>query len=167
MAKRTEPYAGPFPRSKHSHRCNTCNEASYCYKQQCAKPQLTESCPSCTHRSGLKPVPSTVKCSNCLEQVPTTEAVRQDIGERSFNFHATCHSKLFGAPVPAEPFLVWLAAVDAEMQRLYAITMTELEGADAPRLRSWFAAGDDPKETAEEYGEEYELIRADFYKSGI
>lgn len=47
--KRTEPYTGPFPRGKHSHRCANCNDgrAVACYKTQCTRPQLTDTCGWC------------------------------------------------------------------------------------------------------------------------
>ncbi len=46
------PYAGPFPRKRHSHRCTGCRRwgqlnAVACYKAQCARPQLTHRCSSC------------------------------------------------------------------------------------------------------------------------
>lgn len=46
--KRSEPYAGPFPRGKHSHRCMTCGgNAVACYKAKCTKPQTTSACQWC------------------------------------------------------------------------------------------------------------------------
>jgi len=51
--KRTEPYSGPFPRKKHSHRCKGCEQKFYqlnavaCYKSHCTKPQLVETCSWC------------------------------------------------------------------------------------------------------------------------
>lgn len=40
-------YAGPFPRKKHSHRCEKCGEASYCYQTGCKLPQRLEICRWC------------------------------------------------------------------------------------------------------------------------
>lgn len=53
--KRTDPYTGPFPRKRHSHRCRGCEargqyNAVACYKSQCAKPQLVVSCSWCAGR---------------------------------------------------------------------------------------------------------------------
>lgn len=50
--KQTEPYAGPFPRKRHFHRCETCwatrkQGAVYCYKTKCSKPQSSEDCALC------------------------------------------------------------------------------------------------------------------------
>lgn len=50
--KRTEPYTGPFPRKRHSHRCKGCEQrgqlnAVACYKSRCTRPQLTETCAWC------------------------------------------------------------------------------------------------------------------------
>lgn len=52
-AKRTEPYAGPFPRKRHSHRCSGCaakhgqlNPVG-CYKKNCSRPQVVQSCGWC------------------------------------------------------------------------------------------------------------------------
>jgi hypothetical protein len=49
---RNEPYTGPFPRPRHSHRCENCWEsrrqgAVYCYKQNCKRAQRIESCEVC------------------------------------------------------------------------------------------------------------------------
>ncbi len=40
-------YAGPFPRGKHSHRCQTCGQGTYCYKAECKLPQKIELCRWC------------------------------------------------------------------------------------------------------------------------
>lgn len=46
--KRSEPYNGPFPRGKHSHRCLQCGgNAVACYKAQCTVPQTTGNCKYC------------------------------------------------------------------------------------------------------------------------
>lgn len=50
--KRTDPYAGPFPRKRHSHRCKTCEtrgqiNAVACYKSRCTRPQTAETCSWC------------------------------------------------------------------------------------------------------------------------
>ena len=42
-----QPYAGPFPRKKHSHRCDQCGNATYCYVGQCKQPQKLEICRWC------------------------------------------------------------------------------------------------------------------------
>ena len=47
----TDPYTGPFPRSRHSHRCKECGDAVACYKSKCTLPQRVELCGWC------KPVP--------------------------------------------------------------------------------------------------------------
>ena len=51
MSKK-EPYNGPFPRKKHSHKCLGCVprgqiNAVACYKAHCTKPQLTDTCNWC------------------------------------------------------------------------------------------------------------------------
>lgn len=53
MAKRTDPYTGPFPRKRHSHKCIKCEERGQyasvaCYKSQCTRPQTTQQCSWCT-----------------------------------------------------------------------------------------------------------------------
>ncbi len=47
--KRTDPYTGPYPRKRHSHRCLGCHDrnAVACYKSHCTKPQLVTSCMWC------------------------------------------------------------------------------------------------------------------------
>ena len=51
--KRSDPYEGPFPRKKHSHKCAGCatrigqTNAVACYKQHCTRPQHTETCSWC------------------------------------------------------------------------------------------------------------------------
>jgi hypothetical protein len=50
--KRTDVYAGPWPRKRHSHRCEGCARrgqlnAVACYKARCARPQLTAQCALC------------------------------------------------------------------------------------------------------------------------
>ena len=51
--KRTDPYTGPFPRKRHSHKCKSCEEkfgqynAVACYKSQCTRPQAVETCSWC------------------------------------------------------------------------------------------------------------------------
>ena len=40
-------YPGPFPRKKHSHRCETCGAGVYCYKTACSKPQRIAVCNYC------------------------------------------------------------------------------------------------------------------------
>lgn len=58
--KRTEPYTGPFPRKRHSHRCKGCEvtvgqfNAVACYKKHCTKPQLVETCEWCKSRKGVQ-----------------------------------------------------------------------------------------------------------------
>jgi hypothetical protein len=52
LPQREQPYTGPFPRKRHSHRCAGCVRrgqlaAVACYKTQCASPQLTQSCAWC------------------------------------------------------------------------------------------------------------------------
>jgi hypothetical protein len=47
----TKPYDGPFPRPRHSHRCQACECAVYCYKSQCTKPQSEVECSSCAWHS--------------------------------------------------------------------------------------------------------------------
>lgn len=47
--KRAQPYAGPFPRGKHSHKCLKCEtrgryNAVACYKSKCTRAQLTSTC---------------------------------------------------------------------------------------------------------------------------
>ena len=56
---RSMPYAGPFPRGRHSHKCKGCEtrgqyNAVACYKSKCTKPQLTATCAWCerTFRQG-------------------------------------------------------------------------------------------------------------------
>jgi hypothetical protein len=48
---RSQPYTGPFPRGKHSHKCKGCEQrgqyAVACYKSKCAKPQLVATCEFC------------------------------------------------------------------------------------------------------------------------
>lgn len=56
--KRTLPYAGPFPRGKHSHKCASCEErgqynAVACYKSKCTKPQLTATCSWCAQHYAM------------------------------------------------------------------------------------------------------------------
>jgi len=51
--KRTEPYTGPFPRKRHSHKCLKCIErgqvnAVACYRSHCTKPQTTDHCAWCS-----------------------------------------------------------------------------------------------------------------------
>ena len=41
------PYSGPFPRGKHSHRCQKCGQATYCYKTGCKLPQKIQKCRWC------------------------------------------------------------------------------------------------------------------------
>ncbi len=58
--KRTEPYAGPFPRGKHSHKCAGCEtrgqyNAVACYKSQCRRPQLTAMCECCARHFANSP----------------------------------------------------------------------------------------------------------------
>ena len=36
-----------LPRKKHSHRCQRCNSAVYCYRSQCQKPQRVATCQYC------------------------------------------------------------------------------------------------------------------------
>lgn len=48
--KRTEPYAGPWPRGKHSHRCASCGDAVACYRPHCTRAQLTSVCPWCERK---------------------------------------------------------------------------------------------------------------------
>jgi hypothetical protein len=50
--KQTDPYTGPFPRKRHSHRCLFCNppNSTWCYKSKCTQPQRTESCILCRLR---------------------------------------------------------------------------------------------------------------------
>lgn len=50
--KKTDPYTGPFPRKKHSHKCLGCiprgqYNAVACYKKGCTMPQTTETCSWC------------------------------------------------------------------------------------------------------------------------
>ena len=53
---KTDPYAGPFPRGRHSHRCINCGgNAVACYKKQCSRPQLTETCAWCKPSTIGKP----------------------------------------------------------------------------------------------------------------
>ena len=40
----------PAKRKKHSHRCQTCGHAVYCYKGGCTKPQRIEACENCKNR---------------------------------------------------------------------------------------------------------------------
>lgn len=47
-------YAGPFPRKKHSHRCKTCGQGTYCYKARCTKPQRVEQCFWCMRTNAEK-----------------------------------------------------------------------------------------------------------------
>lgn len=47
QGKLAEPYNGPFPRGKHSHRCATCGDAVACYKAQCRMPQRVHQCRWC------------------------------------------------------------------------------------------------------------------------
>ncbi len=54
---RSLPYAGPFPRGRHSHRCKGCElrngqGAVACYKSKCTKPQLVAECEWCRGRNG-------------------------------------------------------------------------------------------------------------------
>jgi hypothetical protein len=47
-----EPYTGPFPRKKHSHKCLGCVprgqlNAVACYKVHCTKPKVTDTCEWC------------------------------------------------------------------------------------------------------------------------
>ena len=49
---RSRPYAGPFPRGKHSHHCRGCESRGQinsvaCYKSKCTAPQLTATCSWC------------------------------------------------------------------------------------------------------------------------
>ena len=45
---RSLPYAGPFPRKRHSHRCLNCGgNPVACYKTQCTKAQTTSTCVYC------------------------------------------------------------------------------------------------------------------------
>lgn len=53
---KTEPYAGPFPRKRHAHRCLNCRahgqtNAVACYKAQCTLAPTVETCRWC------RPVP--------------------------------------------------------------------------------------------------------------
>jgi hypothetical protein len=50
--KPTEPYAGPFPRKRHSHHCHGCaakhgSRRTACYKAHCAKASVVDTCASC------------------------------------------------------------------------------------------------------------------------
>ena len=50
--KRTDPYDGPFPRKRHSHKCTGCEKhgqhnAVACYKSKCTRPQKVSSCGWC------------------------------------------------------------------------------------------------------------------------
>jgi hypothetical protein len=50
--KRTDPYDGPFPRKRHSHKCKSCvargqYNSVACYKSHCTRPQLTDTCSWC------------------------------------------------------------------------------------------------------------------------
>jgi len=54
---RSQPYAGPFPRGKHSHRCKGCEArngqgAVACYRAKCTRPQLTATCSWCASYYG-------------------------------------------------------------------------------------------------------------------
>jgi hypothetical protein len=50
--KRTAPYAGSFPRGKHSHRCINCDDSRgvACYKSHCTRPQVVDTCPWCASK---------------------------------------------------------------------------------------------------------------------
>ena len=61
--KRTDPYSGPFPRKRHSHRCLGCAERPYasdravaCYKSHCTMPQLVFECSYCRKLNAYTPV---------------------------------------------------------------------------------------------------------------
>lgn len=56
----TASYAGTFPRGRHSHRCQTCGEAEYCYKTKCTKPQKIEVCTWCNPRQIAREIVSAV-----------------------------------------------------------------------------------------------------------
>lgn len=56
---RTQPYNGPFPRGKHSHKCKGCEErgqvnAVACYKSKCTRPQLVATCDWCRQYYGTR-----------------------------------------------------------------------------------------------------------------
>lgn len=56
--KRTDPYTGPFPRKRHSHRCLKCGGNSVaCYKAQCTKPQTIAQCKYCCAVTQYKATP--------------------------------------------------------------------------------------------------------------
>lgn len=54
--KLTDPYTGPWPRSRHSHRCQNCENTGRCfnsfacYKSRCGLPQRLEKCEWCGGR---------------------------------------------------------------------------------------------------------------------
>ena len=65
--KRTDPYTGPFPRGRHSHRCLRCGEnAVACYKSQCTRAQTEETCSWCEHRN---PQPKAKTLTDTLQEV--------------------------------------------------------------------------------------------------
>jgi hypothetical protein len=76
---KTAPYNGPFPRKRHSHRCQTCKgrqgqRAVACYKQKCTKPQSVEDCIFC--RALAKHTP--VEVDVCLAGNPAVNGVCGD-----------------------------------------------------------------------------------------
>jgi hypothetical protein len=56
---KTEPYTGPFPRARHSHKCLTCARRGTepvpvaCYKTKCTLPKYTLNCAYCRKDFGI------------------------------------------------------------------------------------------------------------------
>ena len=76
---KTAPYNGPFPRKRHSHRCQTCKgrqgqRAVACYKQKCTKPQSVEDCIFCRALAKHTPVAVDV----CIAGNPAVNGVCGD-----------------------------------------------------------------------------------------
>jgi hypothetical protein len=53
-ATREQPYAGPFPRKRHSHHCKLCRWTVACYKTLCRKAQRIEACTWCRPIGGAR-----------------------------------------------------------------------------------------------------------------
>jgi hypothetical protein len=88
--KRTDPYSGPFPRKRHSHRCKGCEAKFYqlnpvaCYKQHCTKPQLLRTCSWC--KAAIEPEEA------CLPTAVVTSAMRFSNGTASWGAGAQAQS---------------------------------------------------------------------------
>lgn len=88
--KRTDTYTGPFPRKRHSHRCKGCEKrgqynAVACYKSQCCKPQLSETCSWCAEPNySAYEVVSSMTGQVVSGRLPNKQAAEEFTKERSY-----------------------------------------------------------------------------------